>query len=542
MGVEAPHVARCFVDNNALQYLPDKYSHTHHDGDHVACEHGDNNTKLSKLQPHVPSIMKISVAVVEAHQHVLEHIHHVLRRRARKKGDISNAGTWSMIHFDSHPDLACPNETIPAVACFLPRKEWRREKSTTENDGEGVMLDEMNLYELLDTSQGGIAEWILPLVLAGDLDQTFWIKNKWCDQFQNGSYKFHVGAWNQGQTKKVQSFLDLPHEAVVRVSLLHPYYIDDNSFVSEDELILKEELELHVTEVNISSLSISAADQIEESYGIKSGCDTRKKDWVLDVCLDYFFCSNPFVDEMQDINADIANLFVKAVNETIFRKDMDSHQHQIDQVQADEYSNCFNDFNHIVCTLLKNLVSYVTNDQDFHNIDSLKSVGLREGAYHRLRNYYSSPSDAEQIWDNLIESILNWCRNEPFSIQNLVNIMLNALPNLRLPQAQKNSEGALSNSTLSPHLTMQIKQFGDYLRNRCWVCHPQKFRDEPMLITIARSADDGYTPEAIVEPLQKIVLDEIHSVYCGCGRWQNSEECKLNIIFDYGESEGATLL
>jgi hypothetical protein len=55
--------------------------------------------------------------------------------------------------------------------------------------------EKKNLYELLDTSQGGIAEWILPIVFAGGLDEVFWIKNEWCHQFQNGCYEFHVGAY-----------------------------------------------------------------------------------------------------------------------------------------------------------------------------------------------------------------------------------------------------------------------------------------------------------------------------------------------------------
>ena len=53
----------------------------------------------------------------------------------------------------------------------------------------------MNLYEMLDMPSSGIAEWILPLVLAGGLKTVYWIKNDWCHQFHNGAYNVPVGAW-----------------------------------------------------------------------------------------------------------------------------------------------------------------------------------------------------------------------------------------------------------------------------------------------------------------------------------------------------------
>lgn len=46
-----------------------------------------------------------------------------------------------MMHLDAHPDLMVTPE-MPAATCFCP----------------------YDLYETLDTAEGGIAEWILPLV------------------------------------------------------------------------------------------------------------------------------------------------------------------------------------------------------------------------------------------------------------------------------------------------------------------------------------------------------------------------------------------
>jgi hypothetical protein len=112
---------------------------------------------------------KIPVVVVEQHQHACEHIHQVLRQRRR-------CDAWSMVHYDAHPDLACPHGSIPAAACFRPN----------END----------LYELLDSTATGIAEWILPLVLAANLTRVHWIRptEQPVEQLPLGEDVYHVGA------------------------------------------------------------------------------------------------------------------------------------------------------------------------------------------------------------------------------------------------------------------------------------------------------------------------------------------------------------
>ena len=52
------------------------------------------------------------------------------------------------------------------------------------------------------------------------------------------------------------------------------------------------------------------------------------------------------------------------------------------------------------------------------------------------------------------------------------------------------------------------------------------------MITVARSSEDGFTPAAVVDNLQKAVLEEIYDVYCNC---------KINVVLDYGEYEGSSI-
>jgi len=104
----------------------------------------------------------------------------------------------------------------------------------------------------------------------------------------------------------------------------------------------------------------------------------------------------------------------------------------------------------------------------------------------------------------------------------------------------------------------------------------------PMLVTVARSADDGFTPRHLVEDLQRQVLQAIHDRWCGCAQPQlqpplplpgstqqqpqeeeeedhndndqgdnpdddetnahsSSHTCRLHVVFDYGPWEGSTL-
>ena len=77
----------------------------------------------------------LRVFVVDDHCDALSKIHGAIRR-----GALPFAGL-SFLHFDAHPDLMVTPD-MPAETCFRPQE----------------------LYHTLATAEGGIAEWILPLV------------------------------------------------------------------------------------------------------------------------------------------------------------------------------------------------------------------------------------------------------------------------------------------------------------------------------------------------------------------------------------------
>jgi len=181
-----------------------------------------------------------------------------------------------MLHFDAHPDLACPS--APAVACFRPRDLYRGK----------------DLYEHLDSTASGIAEWILPLVLAAKLKKVYWVPSitQPIEQIPVGKHSFLVGAYEKEQSRPIESFCDLSEDAEVKVDWRTGYYLDDASVVDAEDLCLSQRLELIVdrtTGQNWSDL------------------------YSLDVCLDYFHCRNPFLSGLDSINPQLTRALQNVV-------------------------------------------------------------------------------------------------------------------------------------------------------------------------------------------------------------------------------------
>lgn len=490
----------------------------------------DTCTRSKGMAPSIP------VVVVESHQHVLEHVHTVLRHRARlhsrmirkRQRDCMGQSVAlsclpppvAMIHFDSHPDLACPSPSVPARACFEPRKEWpvkcTEKKCTIALDDETSEMSR-NLYEHLDLDRSGIAQWILPLVLSGDLHFVHWVRSAWADQIQDGLYRYNVGAWVLQRNVNAaipKSFVDLTEEAIMKVDLYHKYYLEDNATVASDELILPKELVLHVS--GLPATNCKEVNSPRLTDGSTSDADMTEQEWILDICLDYLQCRNPFVDEIEDINADFAAAFVAMVERATF--------------SPSQYQFEFEKFQKCMAVILRSTLG----DDSISGGDEQKNPFLRQ--------FYETSSVGESLFQGLVEAA-NKCSDADRS--KLVQLAIDALPSVTLPQDRYvNDDEALESATV------QIKAMEAYLRGIR--ASSSLYWAQPIMITVARSADDGFTPKAVVDILQRRVLGMVHRVYCGCGRalvpsgdastlTHPTEGCILNTVFDYGEWEGSEL-
>ncbi len=530
----------------------------------------------------------IDVVIVEPHQHVLEHIHHVMRRSYRKrkiKGPSSTTKQpWTMIHFDSHPDLACPNDSIPATLCFTPRRRMasvgRRKEESFENNVNTENGEGKDLYEFLDTSQSGIAEWIIPLVFSGDMKRLCWIKNEWCHQFESGRYKFNVGAWippsrqqcdttsntatttatTTGQSpnpissapflsEKIECFIDLPENAPVKTSFCHHYYLDDNCVVLDQELHMKQQLDyivvdlrrdIHVTGSFITPSSPKLPPVESSTY--ESNLDG---DWILDVCLDYFICYNPFVVDLEATDKVLTQVLVQAVNELKSRKMVEtlsssSSSSYFGFEKGSEYLAISKQFHELASTFFKSVSS--KNEWSIHQSHHF----LDEEQYSTLYSLYPHPLIGKQIWDSLSETMIRYANEKSIDeVKTLCCMILNALPSITLPHQAKHSLLENHNGetlTLSSEILSAVKMFGEDLRHQRWEKYWKLYEDEedggrlkarpPSLVTIARSSEDGFTPQNVVDMLQEAVLDEVRHAY---------SDYTINVVLDYGEYEGSTL-
>jgi hypothetical protein len=423
----------------------------------------------------------VYVVVVESHQHALEHIHFMLRRK-------KIFSDWSMLHFDAHPDLAVPHPNVPAIACFQPHRPLAPTRKTDKDDATNATPK--NLYEMLDDTASGIAEWILPLALAAGLEQIQWIRpaQSRLSQLPVGQNRYRVGAWipHDTRSRKILSFLDLPESAPVKVDWPCPYYMDDFSCVPTDELALPQLVNLEVSE------AIDCNQQ-----------DSMCSSWELDICLDYFCCRNPFLSGLEELNKELAKAFGNAVYSSLLYKSYAT-------------SDPLN-----LASFREQLASVLRNAED-PLYDATASFEL-------LQSYYLSRQEGISTLKFLLESL----PNKPSDRRQQIDAALEVLPHITMPHDAKES---LKMAIIRPRL--------EAARNRI----PKSSSTSPFLVTVARSTDDGFTPANLVEELQNAILSMLHDIYCGCSRKPRTETaltvssaCRLRILLDYGPWEGSTL-
>ena len=400
----------------------------------------------------------IHIVIVESHQHVLEHIHDSLRKKKMFNEP------WSMIHVDAHPDMAC-TRSAPATACFTPRCSFG---------------NEMNLYEILDLSPSGIAEWILPLVLAANLNKIEWIKPKFSLQFAEGRYQFTVGVeCHQNNAKEIKSFLDLSQKAQLKVDLNHPYYLDDMSVVSSDKLTLKQGLELQVSTAS-------------------SNIDFESK-WILDICLDYFACQNPYIHDIEKISPSGTRAFLDVMMGSKFN--IARANNQPVSWDLDYQTEIVRFYELLEQLLLDNCEKNNRMQQPNHRIGSI--------IFGQISAFYETSEQAEKLILKLINEINNDSR--------LLSMVIEAIPNWSMPHdiPSWNVENTKKSLLL----------FEEYLQRRV------KASNEPFLITIARSSLDGFCPLSVVDQLEAQVLDIL----------DRTISTEISVVRDYGKWEGSTI-
>ncbi len=266
-----------------------------------------------------------------------------------------------MFHFDAHPDLSIPSTTKHINTL----ESWK---------------DTEQLYGIL-SEEGGIAEFILPLVSTNLLSQVVWIRSEWCDQLPDGEMTFLIRDQliNEHNTKYADisisaSDLVSEHSTLNRgmtapkqtpsqrtqpnVSYRTAYYLDEgvvccefcnpntlntsqtsvaqlNKATNKRRKLAKTNSDSdhhHITDQNAYTVNLLTTtancgnlylNQMTQLYITNdtntinsnnsthtNSSDNSKLSWILDICLDYFTTTNPFLHDLeQTLLADIQAVY-----------------------------------------------------------------------------------------------------------------------------------------------------------------------------------------------------------------------------------------
>lgn len=136
-----------------------------------------------------------------------------------------------------------------------------------------VWSSQEDLCELLN-HEGGISEWIIPLVYNGYLDSSIhWIRPPWSDQFGNDE----------------QTFDFLVGDALINETECAVVTLSDQSYYSL-EGVVRDKSELIPSTARPCTLICCTATSHMKDHALWD-----QQPWILDICLDYFSTVNPFL-------------------------------------------------------------------------------------------------------------------------------------------------------------------------------------------------------------------------------------------------------
>ncbi|KAM8708082.1 hypothetical protein ACLKA7_015109 [Drosophila subpalustris] len=197
--------------------------------------------RVQSTQSNLRKFSRIPVFIVDYHNDVLEFIYRCLAtRHLPLERNV-------LVHFDSHPDLVVARD-IPA----------------SDSYNKDTMLNELS-----------IENWIMPTLYAGHFDRVVWLKNSWCQQIPTGKHEFRIGH------KEDRIGVDCPLD----------YFIAEGNYCTTDELQESRPVQLHVHDADSDTLDPSQFLSEQDAGG-----------FILDIDLDFFSTSNPFLEIYKDAN------------------------------------------------------------------------------------------------------------------------------------------------------------------------------------------------------------------------------------------------
>jgi len=173
-------------------------------------------------------------------------------------------GPFKLLHFDSHPDMACMDSSRAMVQKAI------NGKLTVDEFKKGT----------------DIASWIVPLVHMKYCTEVVWMSAKWCDQMPVGSFDLVVGSCIRTGKMKIASAGDKSPD----MKLLLEYWESSSQRTTVNKLKSTVPWTLHVVRTNTK-------DTLDEKDVEKLKQVFAEGSWVLDIDEDFYSCNNPYLDE-----------------------------------------------------------------------------------------------------------------------------------------------------------------------------------------------------------------------------------------------------
>ncbi|XP_016967254.1 UPF0489 protein C5orf22 [Drosophila biarmipes] len=353
---------------------------------------------------------RIPVFIVDYHNDVLEFIYRCL---ATRHLPLANN---TIVHFDSHPDLVIPRH-IPASATY--------EKET--------MLNELS-----------IENWIMPTLYAGHFNRVVWLKNSWCQQLPNGRHDFKVGQ------KEDRIGVDCPLD----------YFIADGNYCTTEDLQDRKSVELQVHDADNESLNPN--DFLTES---------DSKGFVLDIDLDFFSTSNPFLEIYKD--ADCYNQLKEIFHFESVEKVKKSGTATISDYLATA------DKRQAQLDALKTIFWHLEEKRSLEGLDKPDETVVTPEVYARIVKL------AEQLQEKYPDDEIDW------------HLIFDS--------------GSTTDNNGLPHHISTAEELETYFAN--FKRFLERLPVPPVAITMAHSAQDDYCPQDQVAFIEGRVLGLLREVF-----------------------------
>mmetsp|Transcript_16882 Transcript_16882/g.19153 ORF Transcript_16882/g.19153 Transcript_16882/m.19153 type:complete len:341 (+) Transcript_16882:192-1214(+) len=314
------------------------------------------------------------------------------------------------------------------------------------------------LYEALELSQSGIAEFITPAVYAGHINCMTWIRPPWSNQIRDGIHNFEVGKHRSS--------------GMLRVSCPEPYFADEGFYVKPGSFVTFESLRLVVGELEQVSETISPI----------------QSPWILDICLDYFSVNNPFLKEYEKrVGKESTNKLRQLFSTKLKWRELEEKrigngpgypEYESDTINQKREKQMFE----------KCIDSLFTSIEESHNAAKVFKLSDYQSIIDELALFYRDGDSIKTVLIQFIESLI-LLPKESVKLAQLAGSMAD------LPEHETDMK----------KIDKMVESLEAFLKPHC----------APKIITIARSSSDeyDYTPVDQVGGILHSVINMIQRLY-----------------------------